>query len=294
VRTIRDTTPEHLLHEEWLGAAPPDRAGQRGAQDAPRAAARILRLDQGLHAISIGSIAAASGTIAGMTVPAIQVSAVPSDELDPAEIVASSGEGGSWLGAEGGAVVVRSPPGGAFVLITLYGTAEQVEAPLEVDIRRLDLPQRAAIEARPAPAESEIPTEIALHIERFGDRRFPGQGWVGNRGERLRIEAFSIRPIDALLASDVEYMAFGPSGRETPWVSEGKLCGTRGRGLPLTGFAVRLAPHLRERFDAVYEGAFFSGGVAGPCRNGEPCTSAVLDDPLEAMNIRLVERVGSQ
>ncbi len=131
-----------------------------------------------------------------------------------------------------------------------------------------------------------------LHIEREGDRRFVAEGWVGNRGRRLRIEAFSIRPLEALASGDIEYKAFGPNGRETPWVTDAKLCGTRGRGMPLTGFAVRLAPHLRDRFDVVYEGSFFASGVAGPCRNGEPCMGKLFDDPLEAMHLRLIERGG--
>ena len=95
-----------------------------------------------------------------------------------------------------------------------------------------------------AESAGEIQTEIVLHIERLGDRRFPGAGWVGNRGKKLRIEAFSIRPLDTLLARDIEFKALGPNRRQTPWVTDAKLCGTRGTELPLTGFAVRLAPHV--------------------------------------------------
>src|SRR6202011_2386470 len=138
--------------------------------------------------------------------------------------------------------------------------------------------------------ERELSSEIVLHIEREGDRRFAAPGWVGNRGRRLRIEAFSIRPLEGLAPADIQYKAFGPNGRETPWVTDAKLCGTRGRGLPLTGFAVRLAPHLRNRFDVVYEGSFFDSGVAGPTRNGDPCMPAVFNDPLEAIHLRLLER----
>jgi hypothetical protein len=266
-----------------------------GAAAAPRATARIIKLDQGLYAISIGAVGDAAAIVAGIVVPAIQVSAPPSDEYDPIEIVATTGDLGSWLGHEGGAVVVRAPVGGGNLLLTSYGMPEQAAAPLEIVIRRLDrLPAEergmaAAELPRPAPLR-EIPTEISMHIERLGDRRFPGQGWVGNRGQRLRVEAFSIRPLEGLSAADLEYMAFGPNRRETPWVSEGKLCGTRGRGLPLTGFAVRLAPRLRDRFQVSYQGAFFSGNVIGPLENGELCTSTVVDDPLEAINVRLVER----
>ena len=125
-------------------------------------------------------------------------------------------------------------------------------------------------------------------MERLGDRRFPGEGWAGNRGKKLRIEAFSIRPVDTLLARDIEFKALGPKGRQTPWVTDAKLCGTRGQGLPLTGFAIRLAPHVAERFEVVYQGSFFESGIVGPHRDGELCIPPITDDPLEAINVRLI------
>ena len=136
----------------------------------------------------------------------------------------------------------------------------------------------------------EVGAEIVLHIDHQGDCRFVGQGWAGVRGRKQGIEAFGIRPLEGLVPSDIEYRGFGPNGRQTPWVTNATLCGTRGRHLPLTGFAVRLAPHLRDRYDVVYEGAFFAGGVVGPSRNGEPCVATMADDPLEAMHVRLLER----
>jgi hypothetical protein len=139
----------------------------------------------------------------------------------------------------------------------------------------------------------EVATEIVFYLQRQGDRRYAGQGWVGNRGAREGINAFGIRPLEALAPGDIEYKAFGPNGRETPWVSDTKLCGTRGSHVPLTGFAVRLAPHLRDRFDVVYEGSFFAGEIAGPSRNGEPCIAALPDDPLEAMHVRLLARAAA-
>ena len=136
----------------------------------------------------------------------------------------------------------------------------------------------------------EVGAEIVLHIEREGDCSYREAGWAGKPGERRYIEAFGIRPLEAFAAADIEYKAFGPNGRQTPWVSNGALCGTRDHNLPLTGFAIRLAPHLRDRFEVVYEGAYVEGGVIGPSRNGEPCLPAILDDRLEAMLIRLLER----
>lgn len=257
------------------------------------ATTRLIRLDEGLYVLGIGEMAeaATSPELIGMNLPAVQIAAPPSDEFDPVELVATTAEGGWWLGAEGGSYVVRAPQGGGLVLMTAYGTpADRV--PLEIN--RIERPARmpAARAGSPAAprAERGLPAEITLHIERAGDRQFAAEGWVGARGQRLRIEAFSIRPLEILAPSDIEYMAYGPNGRETPWVSDAKLCGTRGRGLPLTGFAVRLAPHLSDRFEAVYEGSFFTGGVSGPQKNGEPCLSPVPDDPLEAMQFRLIER----
>jgi hypothetical protein len=136
----------------------------------------------------------------------------------------------------------------------------------------------------------DIPTEILLHIERAGDRLFPGRGWVGALGRKLRIEAFSIRPLERIAPTDIEFKGFLPRGGETQWVQGGVMCGTRGRRLPLIGFAVRMAPQFAGRFDVIYQGSFFGGGISTAYRNGQPCRAAAADDPLEAINVRIVGR----
>lgn len=194
-------------------------------------------------------------------------------------------------------MVVKAPPDGGYVLITTYERPNQPGIPLEVTVRRIDLPAAGVIptrveEAALVPLAREIRTEILLHIERAGDSWMSAEGWVGNRGKKLRIEAFSIRPLERIAPSDIEYKAYGPNARETPWISDGKLCGTRGRSLPLTGFAIRLASHLNDRFEIQYQGAFFESGASDAIRNGEPCMAKIADDPLEAINLRLLERAG--
>jgi hypothetical protein len=136
----------------------------------------------------------------------------------------------------------------------------------------------------------ELGTEILLHIMGLGDRRFVEPGWAGHPGSRRQIEAMSIRPREELEASAIEFRVFAQEGRATAWVSNGNYAGTRGRQLPLTGFAVRPAMELRDRFDVVYEGCFFEGGVVGPRKNGEICTSSVANDPLEAVHVSIIER----
>jgi hypothetical protein len=266
--------------------------------DQPSSMAHLVALEQGVYALEVGENSCMRGLVSKLRVPVVQVSAPRGEGDRTAEIIGTSGRGDTWLGAEGGTAIVKSPPGGAYVLVTVYGLPAQVVCVPDIQVRRLDPPPSldrpingAVLRSNDRADEpEEIGSEIVLHVERLGDRRFAGKGWVGNRGKKLRIEAFSIRPVDTLLARDIEFKALGPKGRQTPWVTDAKLCGTRGQGLPLTGFAIRLAPHVAERLDVVYHGSFFESGVVGPHRNGELCIPPITDDPLEAINVRLIRR----
>ena len=253
--------------------------------------ARSLRLDAGVHALIVGKSDPQPDDIAGATLPITQI--VPrSDDRGAVSIVSNSAGADGWLGPEGGTVVLRAPAGGAAVLVATYGITDETALPV---VKLLDLGRLSGGEA-PAPSATqgrEIPSELVLHIERQGDRRFPGGGWAGNPGGRLRVEGFAIRPLQSIAPGQIEYMGFGPGGRQTPWVSDAELCGTRGRGLPLTGFAIRLGPSVRDQFDVVYEGCFFDSGIIGPLRNGDPCLPSIVGDPLAAIRLRVVERTGA-
>ncbi len=45
-----------------------------------------------------------------------------------------------------------------------------------------------------------------------------------------------------------------------------------------------------ERYECRYRGAFLGAGVAGPFRNGAACKSAYGRDPLEGIELEIVER----
>ena len=283
------------------GAAP--LAALREPQSVAVTAVRMLRVEEGLYALRVGEITGNLGEIAGMAVPAAQVSAPFAEDGNGVEIVASFPGRGPWLGKDGGTVILRSPVGGGHLMVTVYGEPGQRASELLLDLQRLDGPGNGVKAAAPgiagpsgrqavaAAADGvDTPTEILLHIERAGDRLFPGRGWVGALGRRMRIEAFSIRPLERLVPEDLEMKGFLPNGGETPWVPGGLLCGTRGRGLPLIGFAIRVAPQQADRFEVVYQGSFFAGGISQMHRNGDPCRAATADDPLEAINVRLIER----
>jgi Clostridial hydrophobic W len=287
---VKASLRQELAHADQLLAAEDTSKIKLGA--------KILKLDGGLYAVSVGETSGVSGPRSGIMLPGVNISIPPSDRLGAAEIVASTGASAYWLGSAGGTVVIKAPSNGGQVLITTYECADQPSTHFGVAVRRIDLPvpepvpTRVGEEAAFVPLTRKIRTEILLHIERAGDRQMSAEGWVGNRGKKLRIEAFSIRPLETLAPSDIEYKAYGPNARETPWISDGNLCGTRGRSLPLTGFAVRVAAHLKDHFDIEYQGAFFESGATDATRNGEPCMARIADDPLEAINLRLFERVG--
>lgn len=262
------------------------------------AVAKALDLTQGLYRVQIGEAGASHRRMGTIEMPATQITSTPSEGGATLELLGTGMARDGWIGAAGGTIVLKVPEPGAHVLITTYRATDQEASPVEIQISRLDLADLDSVSAAPpalrAAANSgalPIETEIVLHIERVGDQRFIGGDWSGNCGGKRRVEAFSIRPIEALLAADIEYKAFGPNGRETPWVSDAKLCGSRGRGMPITGFAVQVSERLRERFDVVYEASFFESGVTGPFWNGAPCKGHRQDDPLEAVRIRLTERV---
>jgi hypothetical protein len=262
-------------------------------------AVRVLRIGEGLYSMRIGEIAGMPGDMAGMALPVAQVAVPLAEGGNGVQIVAAFPRQAPWVGREGGTVILRSPSGGGYAMVTAYGRPGQPPVSLAIELQRLDgAPARnmAASAVAPAgqPASGEanggdVQTEILLHIERAGDRLFPGRGWVGALGRRMRIEALGMRPLERLTPADIELKAFLPNGGETAWIPGGVLCGTRGRGLPLTGFAVRVAPHHADRFEVQYQGSFFEGGISETRRNGEPCRSSSADDPLEAVNIRVME-----
>jgi hypothetical protein len=258
-----------------------------------RTTTKILRLDPGLYAFSVNERVGVLSEPLNMALPATHISTLPPNNGNDAEIIGSSGASRCWLGVEGGTIIIKAPLTGGHVLMTTYERDGQQANSREVAVRRIDalapeLNERSNAALKP-PMRS-IAIEALLHIEGTGDCRVPAEGWIGNRGRKLRLEAFSLRPLERFAPSEIEYKAYGPNGRETPRVSGGKLCGTRGRGMPLTGFAVRLAAHQSDRFGIEYQGAFFESGDSGPIRDGSPCMARLADDPLEAINLCLSER----
>ena len=265
---------------------------------APSAIARLVNLEPGLFAFSVTGGAPSHGAATGLALPAVHVCPFHSGQDGALEITTASGKPGAWLGGPAESLFVRSPAGGAAALVTAYLGRDPSGPPLALAIRRLDAPAELpimtvalAMPGIPVRSQEEVGLEILLHIRGRGDVYFFEPGWAGRVGAGSWVEAFAILPRDALAASAIEYKGLSASGVETDWLPSGSRCGTSGRSTPLLGFAVRQKAGVAgSRFDCEYSGYFQSGAVSGPARNGAPCLSTAANDPLEGLQLRIVDR----
>ena len=263
---------------------------------APHVVARLVPLDPGFYAFSLATENAWYEPVSGLALPAVQLCAPPRRD-GIIEITDSFGCAGSWLGGRHKVLFVKSPAGGGVALVTGYLSRDPDRLSLELDIRRVTPPDSAVVRLRlgaegaaeRSPQRSGF--DIVAHIRGRGDVPFFDTPWVGRLGPGLWIEGFTVHPHGRLATASIEYKGLAANGTETPWIESGNFCGTRGRSLPLIGFAVRQksvpggAP-----VDCEYTGYFQSGATVGPTRNGAPCRSAVEQDALEGMQLRITRR----
>jgi hypothetical protein len=263
-------------------------------------------LGRGLFSFSVTGAAPWRGAETGLALPAVHVCPFHADRDGAVEITTASGKPGAWLGGQADTLFVRSPAGGSAALVTAYLGHDPSGPSLALAIRRLDRPSASAGGAAaeptvvmvplatsmaPALPQEEIGLEILLHIRGRGDVYFFEPGWAGRVGAGSWVEAFAILPQHALAASAIEYKGLSASGVETAWLPSGSRCGTSGRSTPLLGFAVRQKAGVAgARFDCEYSGYFESGTISGPARNGAPCLSTAANDPLEGLQLRIIDR----
>jgi hypothetical protein len=259
--------------------------------------AHAVRLQAGLGIAEISS-APSSG---GPDLTPVWVGQLPS-ATDNIDLLSAQARGEQWLPGGDNRVVVRSPHAGSLLLATVFGSPGQQPSAPGVTVRALAAPEPAAYppsdvaavepplpEQPLARRQREIRAEVTVHLEGVGDRVFPGAAWAGKPGEHKRVEGFAIRPLQELRPNEIEYKVLHPGSVETQWIPGPQFCGTRGRSLPIVGFAVRIAPHVQDQFSVVYQAAFFRGGVTEPRSNGAPCIPAIAGDALEGINIRVLQ-----
>lgn len=253
------------------------------------ASAQVLTLPPGVYLISVegGSENVASGDLA---VPALQMGIAPRTSRGEVEFLAGAGTLDRWLTHSTDLFIVRISKDDSSLLLTSLRSPGG--SALTVNIQKLvwqpeDARGEPAVGTR--LAAGEIPVRLMAHIENFGDVDFD-DGRAGFIRQKLRIEAFTVASVDGVVPDWIEYRGVTADGIQTPWLPPQMLCGSRGRAVPLTGFAVRLKPEASSRYRCLYTGKFLSGRTMGPFDNAELCSSDVSDDPLEGIELRIVER----
>jgi GT2 family glycosyltransferase/glycosyltransferase involved in cell wall biosynthesis len=319
------TTGPDQLNDLLLSAAGEDEpmstivrepAPESGDDELP-SSVRLMTIAEGLYAFLVRAGAPVPGPMGnGLLFPAVHVQPAPGEPSGAVEFMTGPRANGNWLCRPGDMLIARVSGRPATLLLTSVRAV--AGPPLSIEVERLD--NRTIVEgAGPAIGEEnggvslpavgsqfiaqperaiaeplDIPAEIVVHIQRQGDRTFTGSAWAGYVGQRLWVEAFSVRPLERFAADQIEYKGLAATGYETPWLSNGALCGSRGMATPLLGFAVRAkagAPAAACDFE--YSGAFLSGATIGPKRNGEPCISSMPSDPLEAIRLRILPRAAA-
>jgi glycosyltransferase involved in cell wall biosynthesis len=310
MNSASNAKPAQTVHEEGLSAS-----------------VQVLPLPAGLYLFSVTAAHPLTAKATGLlSLPAVHVGLGPGVRSDQVEFVAGPSTNGAWLFAQGDLLVTKINGTGATLVITsLRAPGGEV---LSIKVERLEARATALETSRPAPGavqapssassparsarkrpakrsaeaprppvpraaatDGPLPLQVGAHIRSRGDMSFADVPWAGRVAPGLWIESFSVRPLQRLSAQDVEYKGLTGSGFETPWLSDDKMCGTKGMSVPLVGFAVRLKPGAATAaYDCEYSGYFQSGVTVGPLRNGAPCRSTVANDPLEGIQVRLVRR----
>ena len=271
------------------------------------ASVQALTLNRGLHLVSVTAASPQRAGDDGETMlPAVHVGPGPGVASGQVEILSGPRNDGQWLVQTGDMLVVKVLSGQPLILITTV-RAELLPA-IAVEVTRLDgKPALAAAPATPpnkrSPAYPSPPSRplrtasgqialsarIDLHVQNKGDITYVDNFWAGALGERLAIEAFTITPLTAGPSVQIEYAGVAETGGETGWIEGGRLCGARGAATALVGFAIRPKGDSAMAYDCEYRGAFGSGRIVGPIRNGAPCRSDP-GDRLEAIQLFILPR----
>jgi hypothetical protein len=269
----------------------------------PTGAAHLVPLDPGLYLFRLAAVPGLPEAGPGFAPPVVHVCSPPQSAA--IEIVDDIGRNWPWLGERDEMLLVKAPAGGASALVTAYLAGDPDSTPLTLEISRINSVESGggaagpplfpvmtlSLGGSPAPGRG-AGIEVVAHIHGRGDVRFADTPWIGRLGPGLWIEALTIQPLDPSVAAAIEYKGLTAGGMETPWLASGSPCGTRGRSLPLVGFALRQKADAGggARFDCECTGYFASGASAGPARNGAPCRSPVDNDPLEGIQLRITRR----
>ena len=251
-----------------------------------RVSANLMALETGVYCVFPAPGSKAPDPATGL--PGVRITRCPGIAGRPDSVSISTFREDGWL--DNTAALVRVTDGPAQVLVTIYQMAGQPgeHAPRLQVLRLAGDPAVAGPEAA-APAQPMREPDVMAHIQGSGD--VPGQfgEWLGKRGSRAWIEGFGISDKSLVAPGDIEYQGVLGRGWLSPWVDNGKFCGSRGMALPLLGLNVRLKGAAAKEYTARYSATFVDGSAVGPVEEGNACEAPGLA-ALESFLIELVPK----
>lgn len=291
LRLARRTTTSNPQKESAMDPA----TNNTTVSDELSASVQLLTLPAGVYTINVKDGALTENRSEEMTLPALQVGLAPKQPAGDVEFLAREGTADRWLAWASDMIIIKIFGDSASLMLTSVRLPNSPA--LAIDIRRLggeSFPGTSEPQAgQTAISKRSGPTQILTHIQNLGDVPFT-DGLAGCIGGRLWIEAFAIGSVGQLTPDLIEYCGVTADGFQTPWLGNQVLCGSRGRGMPMVGYAIRLKPEVAEKYDCTYTGKFVSGSTIGPVKNGDLCSSDLTGDPLWGIELQITPRVASE
>lgn len=253
---------------------------------------QFIPLPTGIYSFTVQQGSGEDLAAGEILLPAVQVGVAPKQAEGLVEFISRSGTIDRWLACSRDMIIARISGGGASLLLTSVRTPSSPVLGIRVRKLGADLfnaSEESATEPSAVTPDGMKSMRLVAHIHKIGDVLFD-DGWAGGMGDRLWIEAFSLTSIGPLSSDAVEYSAITADGFQTPWLSNGMLCGSRGRGIPLLGCAIRLRSEAAEKYLFTYTCHFVSGKVVGPIGNGDLCCSETPMDPLWGIELHMIDR----
>jgi len=275
--------PAASAYPEPVSALPAQSAGRVTEL---RVSANLMTLETGVYCVFPAPGSRSPEPATGL--PGVRITRCPGMAGRPEAVSISTFREDGWL--DNTAALVRVSDGPAQVLVTIYQAAGQpTESAPRLQVLRLAGDPAVAGSEPPVALPKERDPEVMAHIQGAGD--VPGQfgEWIGKRGSRAWIEGFGLSDKGPIAPGDMEYQGVLGRGWLSPWVENGKFCGSRGMALPLLGVNVRLKGAAAKQYTVRYSATFIDGSAVGPVEAGTACEAPGLA-AMEAFQIELVPR----
>jgi len=251
------------------------------------ATVQVLTLPPGTYAFTIDANVAPGRRPEELAVPALQVGTAPLESAGSVEFMMGADTRDRWLSDVKDIIIAKIHGGPATLLLTSLRAPESDA--LAVNVQKIDLDADPLAQRGVWRTRNRLRSRVLVHVQNVGDLQF-FDGWAGCIGEQLFIEGFTVTAPRSAPADLIEYRGMTAEGFETPWMSNGELCGSRSQAAPLMGYSIRINPTYAERYTCLYSGRFVSGRHTGPFSGGRLCRSDLPNDPLEGMDIHIAER----